>query len=215
MGPLTSETVVCICAGVPPTMPTYRTTRLPTCQVWVVENLANVVGRVTEPVTYRTKDERVPATGEQVATPEGDRGPSLRTSNEHLQRLLEIANTIESSPVLGHWPHMRALPDGELLRWAYRELRAHETAAIPADAQVIPGRLGHAEWCPASNLPSCRCGAAEPAFDAFGQPKPCRTALKATVCPKDECAAGEFPHRRGAKGTCIYCGSPMNGKGDV
>ena len=55
MANLTAETVTCNCAAVPPTMPTYRTKHLLSCPVWVFENAANVIGRVTEPVTVSTK----------------------------------------------------------------------------------------------------------------------------------------------------------------
>ena len=51
-----------------------------------------------------------------------------------------------------------------------------ETSALPENAAVIPGRLGHAEWCPAKSAPSCRCGVHERAFNAFGQPNPSRLA---------------------------------------
>lgn len=48
--------IVCNCAAVPPTMPTYRTHHLPICPVWALENRANVAGEVEEPVTLRTSN---------------------------------------------------------------------------------------------------------------------------------------------------------------
>jgi hypothetical protein len=48
-----------------------------------------------------------------------------RTSKE---RLLQIAETIERRPVLGHWPHMRAATDAEFLRKLSRDPPASEAA---------------------------------------------------------------------------------------
>lgn len=56
----TDPKVVCNCAGIAPTMPTYRTHHLPICPVWVVENVANVTGRVTEPITVSTETDLDP-----------------------------------------------------------------------------------------------------------------------------------------------------------
>ena len=47
---LTKETVVCNCADVPPTMPTYRTKHLPICPVWAFENAGYIVHQVTETI---------------------------------------------------------------------------------------------------------------------------------------------------------------------
>jgi hypothetical protein len=54
-------------------------------------------------------------------------------------KILElIADTIESRPVLGHWPHMRAKPDADYLRAVAKEredLREERDGALGALAR--------------------------------------------------------------------------------
>lgn len=71
---LTSKKVVCNCADVPPTMPTFRTDHLAWCPMWLIEHGAVLQSEVMEPVTVRSCAHTVlvandPVRGYQRVTP--------------------------------------------------------------------------------------------------------------------------------------------------
>lgn len=90
--PLASNSVVCNCADVPPTMPTFRTEHLAWCPVWLLQHSAVLQNEVKEPVTFRSSNERCGGCGLQSDVPKCS-FRCLRAEREIARLTRELADT--------------------------------------------------------------------------------------------------------------------------
>lgn len=145
----------------------------------------------------------------------------MTTTTEHLtdvdklqaKDLLQIAETIERRPVLGHWPHMRAASDAEAVRRAAGEvarLRLREKQLTEALVKRRE-RIGHLQ----REIDTCGLQCSATMKSLLAENEQLRTALTGiSTCSTCEACRGAALRALGGETACVHPFTKLGIDGD-